>query len=105
MQAISSKTPYYLADTTPIVSNAAFQLLAYAIETRSGQLFSDCLRQSVLEPSNMTQSGLLDADTQIFGDGLNRTTTGEPAALSLYTSTGDLAQAGRATSTTGEKIS
>ncbi|ETS73164.1 hypothetical protein PFICI_15109 [Pestalotiopsis fici W106-1] len=96
VEAISVQVPYFLADTTPIISNAAFQLLAYAIETRSGQLFSDYLAKSILEPSNMTQSGLLRADTQVFGDSLNFTATGEQAALSLYTSTSDLARAGHA---------
>ncbi|KAF7541167.1 hypothetical protein G7054_g832 [Neopestalotiopsis clavispora] len=94
VEAASTQVPYFLADTTPIISNTAFQLLAYAIEARTGQSFSDYLAQSILEPLNMPQSGLLGADTQIFGDDLNLAAAGEPAALSLYTSTSDLAKAG-----------
>lgn len=44
----------------------------------------------------MTQTGLLSDETQVYGESLNKSLAGEPAALSLYTSTADLAKAGHA---------
>ena len=52
--------PVYSSDTTPIYSNAAFQLLAYAFETITGTEFNKTLIQTILEPLNMTRSFLLD---------------------------------------------
>jgi hypothetical protein len=94
LDKVSSETPYFLADTTPVLSNAAFQLMAYAIESRSGSPFAETLSTSVLQLSNMSQSGLLSSQTQVFGQSLNGTMLGEPAAMSLYASTSDLAKAG-----------
>ncbi|KAK9413683.1 putative Beta-lactamase-related domain-containing protein [Seiridium unicorne] len=96
LDAVTSLTPYFLPDTSPVVSNAAFQLLAYAIQSHSGKSFSETLSTSMLDALNMTESGLLGNDTQVFGQSLDQTFMGEPAALSLYSSTSDLAKAGHA---------
>ncbi|KAH6645383.1 beta-lactamase/transpeptidase-like protein [Truncatella angustata] len=100
LDAIFSSVPYFLPDTTPIISNAAFQLLAYAIESKTGRSFSDALSSSVLDALNMTQTGLLSPSTAVFGGQPPKNFTssgaGDPAAQSLYASTADLAKAGHA---------
>ncbi|KJR83623.1 alkaline D-peptidase [Sporothrix schenckii 1099-18] len=100
---IGASTPYALPDTTPIISNAAFQLLAFAIE-RSGKAkckatsFDAILSASFLQPLNMTRSGLLtpSSESQVFGGDFHSSSIGEPAGMSLLSTTRDLARAGRA---------
>lgn len=83
---IATSTPYTLPDTTPIISNAAFQLLAFAME-RSGKAkcnatsFGDILSASFLDPLNMTQSKLLDSASEdgVFGGDFKAASIGEPA--------------------------
>lgn len=99
MTKLGAKLPVYLPDTTPIYSHAAFQLLAFAIEEQCGRPFEDVLRERILSRLNMNDTSLL-ADTSsstIFGKGLsNSSLPGEPASLSLLTSTHDLANFGHA---------
>lgn len=87
------KPPYFLPDTTPVISNAAFQLLAFALEARSnGPDFEKIISDSVFQPLKMTHSSLYtsSATTGLFGNGINDTAVGEPAyvlpSLSIYTS-------------------
>lgn len=42
--------------STPIYSNAAFQVLAYALETLSGQAYPDLLIDKIIKPLGLTQS-------------------------------------------------
>lgn len=82
----SQQPPIFLPDTTPVVSHAAFQLLAFAMQQNAtgdsgtGD-FSEVLQNSVLGPLNMTNSGLLSKDlSNVFAaDGLNLSQIGEPA--------------------------
>lgn len=72
----------FLPDTTPILSNAAFQLLAFALTSGQGNSFGGTLHRTVLQPLNMTQSGLFGEQQdgiEIFGDGLNASASGEQA--------------------------
>ncbi|KAJ4186497.1 hypothetical protein NW767_008821 [Fusarium falciforme] len=97
----AKKPPVFLPDTTPIVSYAAFQLLAFAMESqdrhgRRKNSWGSVLDDALLHPLNMKSSGLLcPDDTDVFAiDGLNLSQIGEPGALSLVSSIEDLARAG-----------
>ncbi|CAK7225880.1 hypothetical protein SEUCBS140593_006053 [Sporothrix eucalyptigena] len=103
LNQLTSYAPYTLPDTTPILSNAAFQLLAFAIEQSSTKKcnatdFGSILSESFLGPLNMANSGLLSASNEatVFGGDFSSSFVGEPAALSLLSTTRDLARAGRA---------
>lgn len=107
MKALAARPPVYLPDTTPIFSNAAFQLLATAMEQECGRPFEDIFTDRILRKLNMTNSQLLSHstlsrnilghDTHLFGNGLaNASFVGEPAALSLVSTIRDLSLAGRA---------
>lgn len=105
LSAVAASSPYFEPDTTPLISNAAFQLLAFALEAHTGRSFATTLADSVLAPLNMTQSGLLSrngtANLFAAGGGIgdsssSAATAGEQAALSLYASARDLARAGHA---------
>ncbi|KAH8660159.1 beta-lactamase/transpeptidase-like protein [Xylariales sp. PMI_506] len=91
-------SPWFLPDTTPIISNAAFQLLAFALESQIGQTFSEILTTQIFDPLNLTNTGLLSNDTisALFGENLSADMSGEAAAVSLYTTTRDLAIIGNA---------
>ncbi|KAK1656495.1 beta-lactamase/transpeptidase-like protein [Colletotrichum phormii] len=103
IEKFSNEPPLFLPDTTPIISNAAFQLLALALEANKAEgsgntVFDIILAASVLEPLNMTNSGLLSSikDAKVFARDLNVSAIGEPAALSMLSTTSDLARAGHA---------
>lgn len=96
LSSLVQKLPINLPDTTPIFSNAAFQLLAFAVESAgkrpSKEVFEDRLRK----PLSLDQTHFLEPETQLFGDGLTNTSLqGEPAALGLTSSISDLATIGR----------
>ncbi|CAH0054544.1 unnamed protein product [Clonostachys solani] len=97
-----SKEPFlFRSDTTPIVSYAAYQLLAFAMEKGSkGHSFSNVLKEAVFEPLGMASSGLLDdksSNQSVFAiGGLNMSQTGEPGAISIVSSISDLVRAGHA---------
>lgn len=80
----AEKRPLFLPDTTPVVSYAAFQLLAFAMERekKGGEVensWSSILKRSVFQPLGMSSSGLLSDTTEAFAiDGLNISQTGEP---------------------------
>ncbi|KAK3312322.1 beta-lactamase/transpeptidase-like protein [Apodospora peruviana] len=106
INSFANVSPVFLPDTTPLLSNAAFQLLAFAITSRTkttkgpAPSFSDVLKKSVLEPLKMTHSALLDKHNaaSIFGgaDSLDCSAKGEQAALSLISTPRDLALSGHA---------
>ncbi|KAM0195635.1 hypothetical protein ACHAPI_006184 [Fusarium lateritium] len=95
-KAFANKSPYFLPDTTPIVSYASFQLLAFAMQRTDSTEWSAVLEKTLLKPLNMTSSGVLSPKNKdIFAmDSLNNSLVGEPAALSFVSSMKDLARAG-----------
>ncbi|KIL87030.1 hypothetical protein FAVG1_09584 [Fusarium avenaceum] len=95
-KAFANKPPYFLPDTTPIASYAAFQLLAFAMQRTDGADWSSVLEDTLLSPLDMASSSVLSADTKdIFAmESLNISLIGEPAALSFVSSMKDLARAG-----------
>ncbi|RBR25676.1 uncharacterized protein FIESC28_01639 [Fusarium coffeatum] len=95
-EAIATKSPYFLPDTTPVVSYAAWQLLVFAMQRESGDKWSSIIDETLLNPLNMTSSGVLGHDIKdIFAmESLNTSIVGEPGALSFVSSMQDLARAG-----------
>ncbi|OAQ96162.1 hypothetical protein LLEC1_02113 [Akanthomyces lecanii] len=95
---LDAQGPTFLPDSSPIVSYAAFQVLALAIE-RSNKIanrsFASIMKERVLAPLSMNSTSFLDKNSCSVR-GLTMTKHGEQAALSLVSSTHDLALAGRA---------
>lgn len=77
--------PLFFPDTTPVNSNAAFQLLALALEAQNSQnetsSFQEILSAGILNTINMSRSGLLQSvgKEKIFAQDLDVTAIGEPA--------------------------
>jgi CubicO group peptidase (beta-lactamase class C family) len=80
-KAFANKSPYFLPDTTPVASYAAFQLLAFAMQRTDGGEWSSVLEETLLNPLNMTSSGVLSPENKdIFAmESLNTSLIGEPA--------------------------
>jgi len=78
--AFATKSPYFLPDTTPVVSYAAWQLLVFAMQKDSGDEWSSIIEETLLNPLNMTSSGVLGHDIKdIFAmESLNTSIIGEP---------------------------
>lgn len=96
MQHLAAMPPVELPESTPIFSHAAFQLLAVAVEAKSGKPFSEVLTERVLRPLSVKSTGMLATNISIFGDGLRNTSlSGEPASLGLVSSITDLSILGR----------
>ncbi|KAF5551241.1 hypothetical protein FMEXI_3358 [Fusarium mexicanum] len=95
-KAFAKKAPYFLPDTTPVVSYAAFQLLAFAMQRSDGGDWPSILDKTLLQPLNMSDSGVLSHGVEdIFAmRSLNTSAIGEPGALSFVSSVKDLARAG-----------
>ena len=97
LQGLVAKPPVELPGTTPIYFHAAFQLLATAMERKTGSSFSSLLKTDILGPLLMNSSSLLQPNSTIFGDGLAHTSlVGEPASLGLVSSITDLSRFGSA---------
>ncbi|KAK5710160.1 hypothetical protein LTR17_019103 [Elasticomyces elasticus] len=85
----------YIPDTTPVYSNAAFQVLAFALEWSLGDSFEHVLRRSLIKPLGLgTTDFLANVGTRDFNVA-NSSSVGEPAALGLYSSIRDLSKLGR----------
>ncbi|KAK4897614.1 hypothetical protein LTR27_004760 [Elasticomyces elasticus] len=85
----------YLPDTTPVYSNAAFQVLAFALGWSSGVSFENILRRSLIKPLGLGTTDFL-ANASTPGVNIaNSSSVGEPAALGLYSSIRDLSKLGR----------
>ncbi|KAG5742787.1 hypothetical protein H9Q72_013116 [Fusarium xylarioides] len=94
--AFATKAPYFLPDTTPVVSYAAFQLLVFAMQRSDGGNWPSILDKTILQPLSMSDSGVLSHGVKdIFAmKSLNTSAIGEPGALSFVSSAKDLARAG-----------
>ncbi|KAF5547059.1 hypothetical protein FPHYL_10351 [Fusarium phyllophilum] len=94
--AFVTKAPYFLPDTTPVVSYAAFQLLVFAMQRSDGGNWPSILDKTILQPLSMSDSGVLSHGVKdIFAmKSLNTSAIGEPGALSFVSSAKDLARAG-----------
>lgn len=56
MQGLARRHPVFAPFTTPIYSNAAFQLLGYALENITGHDYAPTLQTSLFDRLNMTRS-------------------------------------------------
>ena len=96
LRDLISRPPVELPDTTPIYSNAAFQLLAFALESK-GTPFSSLIGERVLDPLQMNNSAFLQQDPISTAEKLkSNAIIGEPAALGLTSTITDLSAFGRA---------
>lgn len=90
--------PTFLAGSTPIVSYAAFQVLALAMERSQAQdgtkNFAEIMHDKLLGPIGAKRTSFIKGKCGI--PGLNTTMTGEQAALSMLSTPKDLALAGHA---------
>lgn len=55
------QAPVFTPGTTPILSNAGFIILAYALETITGRSYQELLQTSILEPLNLSSTFYLNA--------------------------------------------
>jgi len=88
-----------LPDSTPIASNAAFQALAFAVETKAEQPFLQVFRDRISTPLGLNATHFLSdkLPLPLFGNGLNRSSLqGEPASFGLLSTISDLVTIGRA---------
>ena len=79
-ETFATTSPYFLPDTTPVVSYAAWQLLVFAMQRESGDEWSSIIEETLLNPLNMTSSGVLGHGIKdIFAmESLNTSIVGEP---------------------------
>nr|POF22086.1 beta-lactamase-like protein [Quercus suber] len=97
LAAFRKQPPVYLPDTTPIFSNAAFQILAFAMEAKTKTPFPNLLASRILDSLDMTSTTFLKPSSKLIHDGLSNTTlTGAPAARGLISTPRDLSVLGRA---------
>ncbi|KAJ4356512.1 uncharacterized protein N0V89_004546 [Didymosphaeria variabile] len=58
------RAPVFAAGTTPIFSNAGFIILAYALESITGQPYESILESSIIQPLNLSRTTYLQPSTQ-----------------------------------------
>ena len=88
-----------MPDSTPIASKAAFQALAFAVETQANQPFIQVFKDRISTPLGLNATHFLSDEVPppLFGNGLNNSSLqGEPASLGLLSTISDLATIGRA---------
>jgi CubicO group peptidase (beta-lactamase class C family) len=96
VSAIVQKRPVNLPDTTPLRSDAAFQLLALAVESATKKSFDTTFNDKIAAPIGLQNTQFLDPKSQLFGSGMsNASLAGEQAALGLVSTISDLAKLGR----------
>lgn len=97
LSALIGKLPINLPDTTPLRSNAAFELLALAVESATGELFESTFNNRLATPLSLENTHFLKPQAQLFGKSLsNKTLEGEQASVGLTSTISDLAKLGRA---------
>ncbi|KAF2449018.1 beta-lactamase/transpeptidase-like protein [Karstenula rhodostoma CBS 690.94] len=68
-----SRDAIFTPGSTPIFSNAAFIILAYALESIAGQPYATLLERSILRPLNLTQTSYLPSTVEAPFNGLAST--------------------------------
>jgi CubicO group peptidase (beta-lactamase class C family) len=69
------RDPVFAAFQTPIYSNSAFQLLAYALESITGKDFGVLMEEGLFKPLNLSQTSYSQPDDSLGVILGNRTTT------------------------------
>ena len=96
MSALVNKLPVNLPDSTPLRSDAAFQLLALAVESATKKSFKVAFNDNIAAPIDLKNTHFLGSDSLLFGPGTsNASLPGEQAALGLTSTIFDLAKLGR----------
>jgi CubicO group peptidase (beta-lactamase class C family) len=81
----AKKHPVYAPSTSPIYSNVAYQILAYALEGITGQPFERMLDCDIINKLNLTHTSLKTPRNSSFGVIPNSIT---PSSLSSETTSG-----------------
>jgi CubicO group peptidase (beta-lactamase class C family) len=97
VSAIVNKLPFNLPDTTPLRSNAAFQLLAFAVESVTKKPLPTTFNDHIAAPISLDHTDFLNHKSQLFGSDsfTNTSIDGEQAVLGLTSTISDLARLGR----------
>lgn len=89
--------PVNLPDTTPIRSDAAFQLLALAVESVTKRPFSETFNDRISKPLGLKNTHFFETQSHLLSNGLSNTSlNGEQASLGLLSTISDLATLGHA---------
>ena len=56
--SFNHRAPIHLPGTTPVYSNAAFQILSYALENITNRTFEASLNESILKATDLTSTSL-----------------------------------------------
>ncbi|OGM48014.1 alkaline D-peptidase [Aspergillus bombycis] len=101
--ALAHQPPVAPPGVTPIYSNVGFQILGYIIERITGQPFEEVLKSRILHPLSLrntslrapssNSSGIIPTNPEASGWS---TQYGAAPALSMYSTTTDLSNAGKA---------
>ncbi|KAL9082398.1 MAG: hypothetical protein Q9165_008903, partial [Trypethelium subeluteriae] len=86
--------PIFLPSRTPIYSDAAFQVLAFAVESFTGESFDRVLDKYIFNTLDMSSSTLREPNGQI--NRIHGESTAILAAEHMYSNIADLSKAGRA---------
>ncbi|KAK3393749.1 beta-lactamase/transpeptidase-like protein [Podospora didyma] len=99
LELILQKPPVTSTYHTPIYSNMAFQLLAYAVESITGEAFATLVDQHILKPLSLTRTFLstppLDDSNVVIADGFARDMGDEAPAGGYFQSIADLSALGK----------
>lgn len=95
------RAPVFAPGTTPIASDAAFQILGYALESITGKSFADILHDSILSPLGVSSIALAkpsdNSRAVLPNTSLWSTDLGDlSSSLGLYSNLRDLSTAGQA---------
>ncbi|KAI9717156.1 MAG: hypothetical protein M1812_004904 [Candelaria pacifica] len=99
-----NRHPVVAPFSTPIYSNIAYQLLAYALESISKRPFKDLFQDKLVKPLNLTQTSLTKPSNDsmgLIGEGANANwwkydMGDEGTAAGAYSSSSEMAAIGRA---------
>ena len=102
--SFTRRAPVFLPGTTPVYSNAAFQILSYALENITNRTFESILDEGILQAVNMTSSSLATPSDSSNGviptsekaSGWDASFGDEAPAQGLFTTLKDLSKAGNA---------
>ena len=96
VSALINKLPVNLPDTTPLRSDAAFQLLALAVQSATKKSFEATFNDNIVAPIGLENTHFLNPSSRLFGSGIsNASLGGEQAAIGLTSTISDLAKLGR----------
>ncbi|KAL1981851.1 hypothetical protein VTN96DRAFT_2096 [Rasamsonia emersonii] len=102
-QGLLKRHPVVPTSSTPIYSNAAFQILGYVLEDIANQTYASILLEDIIRPLNLSRSSYTTPDDKYGVIPINDTASGwnldlgdEGPAGSIYSSTKDMSTLGRA---------